>query len=136
MLLGLFAYGISLTLFVQALRHLGTARTGAYFSVAPFFGALLALPLLGDPWTATWSVAAALMAAGVWLHLTERHAHLHSHQAIEHEHLHVHDEHHRHRHDGLPADLRDRRAHSHRHVHEPLTHAHAHFPDAHHRHRH
>ncbi|MND07304.1 hypothetical protein D3C83_291930 [compost metagenome] len=38
-LLGFLGYGISLTLFIVALRHLGTARTGAYFSVAPFFGA-------------------------------------------------------------------------------------------------
>ena len=42
MLLGFGGYGLSLALFVVALRTLGTARTGAYFSVAPLFGVLVA----------------------------------------------------------------------------------------------
>jgi drug/metabolite transporter (DMT)-like permease len=41
---GLVGYGVSLTLYVLALRHLGTARTGAYFSVAPFTGRPVAVP--------------------------------------------------------------------------------------------
>lgn len=49
MLLGFASYGVSLVLFVRGLRFLGTARTGAYFSVAPFFGAALAVLLLGEP---------------------------------------------------------------------------------------
>jgi len=130
--LGLLAYGISLALFVVALRHLGTARTGAYFSIAPFFGALLALAL-GDPLTPQLLLAAALMGLGLWLHLSERHEHEHVHEALEHEHEHVHDEHHQHAHDEPVAPGT---RHRHRHRHEPLTHAHPHFPDAHHRHRH
>ena len=130
--LGFFAYGISLTLFVVALRYLGTARTGAYFSVAPFFGAALAVAWLGEPVTPGLLLAGALMAAGVWLHLTERHDHAHAHHAEEHDHEHEHDEHHQHEHaEGTVAGR-----HSHPHRHEPLTHAHAHFPDAHHRHGH
>jgi hypothetical protein len=35
-LLGLLSYGVSLTLFGLALRYIGTARTGAYFSTAPY----------------------------------------------------------------------------------------------------
>jgi drug/metabolite transporter (DMT)-like permease len=132
LLLGLGAYGVSLTLFVVALRHLGTARTGAYFSVAPFFGAVLAVGWLGDPITPVLLVAGALMAVGVWLHLTEKHAHPHVHRAEEHDHEHEHDAHHQHEHAGSPVAGR----HSHPHRHEPLTHAHAHFPDAHHRHEH
>ncbi|MFN0182261.1 MAG: DMT family transporter [Aquabacterium sp.] len=132
MLLGLAAYGISLTLFVVALRHLGTARTGAYFSVAPFFGAALAVAWLGEPVTPGLLLAGALMAIGVWLHLTEEHVHAHTHDAEEHEHEHEHDAHHQHEHAGALVAGR----HSHRHRHEPLTHTHAHFPDAHHRHRH
>src|SRR4051812_8754223 len=46
---GLVGYGFSLVLFVLALRHLGTARTGAYFSTAPFVGAVLAIAMFGDP---------------------------------------------------------------------------------------
>lgn len=132
LLLGLGAYGISLTLFVVALRHLGTARTGAYFSVAPFFGALLAVVWLGEPVTPALAAAGALMAVGVWLHLTEQHDHPHAHQALEHDHEHVHDVHHQHEHAEVPAAGR----HSHPHRHEPLTHAHAHYPDEHHQHSH
>jgi drug/metabolite transporter (DMT)-like permease len=133
-LLGLASYGASLVLFVLALRQLGTARTGAYFSVAPFFGALLAVVVLGEP--VSWQLAAAalLMAAGVWLHLRERHDHAHAHEALAHAHEHVHgDGHHDHAHvPPVPAGTR----HSHPHLHEPLVHAHPHYPDAHHRHRH
>jgi drug/metabolite transporter (DMT)-like permease len=132
LLLGLGAYGISLTLFVVALRHLGTARTGAYFSVAPFFGATLAVVWLGEPVTPGLLVAGGLMATGVWLHLTEAHAHAHTHDAEEHDHAHEHDLHHQHAHAEGPVAGR----HAHRHRHAPLTHTHAHFPDAHHRHRH
>lgn len=132
-LVGFLSYGVSLVLFVVALRHLGTARTGAYFSTAPFAGALLALPLLGEPLTAQLAAAGALMAAGVWLHATEWHAHEHAHESIEHSHEHTHDEHHQHEHpDHVPAGTR----HTHLHRHDPLTHTHPHFPDAHHRHRH
>jgi len=130
--LGFFAYGISLTLFVLALRHLGTARTGAYFSVAPFFGAVLAVTLLGETVTPGLLVAGALMALGVWLHLSERHEHPHRHDAMEHEHEHEHDVHHDHHATGEVQPVR----HTHRHRHVPLTHTHAHFPDEHHRHSH
>lgn len=136
MLLGLLSYGVSLVLFVHGLRALGTARTGAYFSVAPFFGALLAVLLLGEPADLRLLLAAALMALGVWLHLTEHHAHPHAHEPMDHVHEHVHgagDEHHDHRHEPpVPPGTR----HSHPHHHAPLVHSHPHFPDAHHRHRH
>ncbi len=130
---GFIAYGVSLTLFVVGLRHLGTARAGAYFSVAPFFGAALAVALLAEPITPRLLLAAATMGLGVWLHLTERHQHAHAHAPQNHEHLHVHDEHHRHAHAaGVVAD----EPHRHVHRHEPLAHSHAHYPDAHHRHDH
>ncbi len=130
---GLFSYGISLTLFVLALRHLGTARTGAYFSTAPFVGAALSFLLLADAPTWSFWIAAALMAFGVWLHLSEHHEHKHTHLAISHNHLHAHDEHHQHAH--LPNDPADE-PHSHLHRHEPLPHAHPHVPDIHHQHQH
>jgi drug/metabolite transporter (DMT)-like permease len=135
-LLGLFSYGLSLVLFVLGLRSLGTARTGAYFSVAPFFGAALAVAALGEPLTWQLATAAVLMAAGVWLHLTERHEHVHTHEPLEHTHDHVHgrgDEHHDHVHEP-PVAPGTRHTHPHRH--EGLVHAHPHYPDAHHRHDH
>ncbi len=131
--LGLLGYGVSLVLFIVALRALGAARTGAYFAVAPFFGAALALALLGErPATPFW-IAAALMALGLWLHLTERHEHEHVHETLEHAHPHVHDEHHQHPHD-FAWDGREPHVHPHRH--DRLVHAHPHYPDLHHRHTH
>ena len=126
---GFLANGVSLALFVVGLRHLGTARTGAYFSVAPFFGALLAL-LMGEPVTSPLLLAGALMALGTWLHLTEDHEHEHAHDAVRHDHEHTHDEHHQHEHD-FPVAKGTK--HHHSHWHQPLIHKHPHFPDSHHR---
>ena len=134
MLVGLVAYGISLALFVVALRHLGTARTGAYFSVAPFFGAMLALAM-GDVITLPLLIAGLLMAIGVWLHLSENHTHLHQHEPMEHEHEHTHDEHHQHEHEH-DEPVTPGTKHRHRHRHEVLPHSHPHFPDSHHTHDH
>jgi drug/metabolite transporter (DMT)-like permease len=136
LVLGFLSYGASLTLFVLALRHLGTARTGAYFSIAPFFGTALAIVLLGEPVSLRLLGAGLLMGLGVWLHLTERHEHSHVHAALEHAHEHTHDgadPHHDHAHDEIVAPGT---RHSHPHHHSPTRHAHAHFPDAHHQHRH
>jgi drug/metabolite transporter (DMT)-like permease len=132
-IVGFFGYGVSLVLFVLALRHLGTARTGAYFSMAPFIGAALAVALFGEPINYQLVGAAILMAIGLYLHLSERHEHAHAHEAMEHEHKHVHDAHHQHAHgpDDEPGE-----PHSHEHRHAPLAHRHPHYPDLHHRHSH
>ncbi|WP_080400084.1 DMT family transporter, partial [Burkholderia pseudomallei] len=133
MLTGFAGYGVSLVLFVVALRNLGTARTGAYFSVAPLFGVGLSLALWPEwPPLSFWA-AAALMALGIWLHLRERHEHPHTHEALEHSHRHRHDTHHQHAHD---FDWDGTEPHTHAHRHTPITHTHAHFPDIHHRHSH
>ena len=132
-LVGLLGYGISLVLFIVALRELGTARTGAYFSVAPFFGAAIGLVLLGEQADAAFWGAAALMAIGVWLHISERHEHEHEHDPLTHSHEHVHDEHHQHAH---PPGMDPRQPHVHVHEHGRLRHRHPHYPDLHHRHRH
>jgi drug/metabolite transporter (DMT)-like permease len=130
---GFFGYGISLVLFVLGLRHLGAARTGAYFSTAPFIGAALALPLFGETPTLALTSAALLMGIGVYLHLAEAHDHEHLHEPLEHEHRHVHDVHHQH--DHAPADLAGE-PHSHWHRHPLVLHKHPHYPDLHHRHEH
>jgi len=133
MVVGLLGYGISLVMFVLALRGLGTARTGAYFSTAPFAGAALSLILLGEDTGAGFWLASGLMALGVWLHLAERHEHEHLHEEFDHAHRHVHDEHHRHSHD-FPWDGQE--LHEHRHRHTRTIHSHPHYPDIHHRHGH
>jgi drug/metabolite transporter (DMT)-like permease len=132
-LVGFFGYGLSLVLFVLALRHLGAARTGAYFSTAPFLGATLALALFREPVTVQLIAAAVLMAIGVYLHLSENHEHEHLHEALEHEHRHRHDAHHQHAHG--PGDPSGE-PHAHPHSHAPMRHSHPHYPDLHHRHGH
>lgn len=134
--LGFLSYGVSLVLFVLALRNLGTARTGAYFSTAPFVGAVLSLAVFRERPTLLLLFAAGLMAFGVWLHLTERHQHEHQHEAMEHDHGHVHDEHHQHVHVLSDPPVTDPTPHTHRHWHEPVAHTHPHYPDIHHRHEH
>jgi drug/metabolite transporter (DMT)-like permease len=133
MALGFVSYGLGLVLFIVALRHLGTARTGAYYGTAPFLGAVVSVILLGTPLTVILVIAGVLMAVGAWLHLSERHGHSHVHEEMDHAHRHVHDEHHQHLHQ--PGDPPGE-PHSHPHRHEPLRHAHAHWPDLHHQHRH
>ena len=133
MAIGLASYGVSLTLFVLALRGLGTARTGAYFSIAPFAGAVIAFALLGEALTVQLAIGGVLMAAGVWLHLTEHHEHRHTHAPAVHTHEHEHDAHHRHEHG--PDDPAGKR-HTHEHEHARMAHSHAHYPDSHHRHEH
>ncbi len=131
MALGFVSYGLGLVLFILALRHLGTARTGAYYGTAPFIGALTAAIFLGTPLTAIILMAGGLMALGAWLHLAERHEHEHSHGEMEHEHRHVHDAHHNHDHEGEVVE-----PDSHWHRHKPMPHKHPHYPDLHHRHTH
>ncbi len=130
---GFLGYGVSLALFVLALRHLGTARTAAYFSTAPFLGSIVAVVALGEPLTVQLAAAGSLMALGVWLHLTEHHEHEHVHERLAHSHPHEHDEHHQHRHSSLdpPGE-----PHTHLHEHGLMRHSHAHLPDMHHTHRH
>ena len=152
MTVGFLCYGVSLTLFVLALRHLGASRTGAYFSVAPFVGSAISVVFFAEPVGWPLGLAVVLMGLGVWLHLTENHQHLHTHVALVHTHEHNHahnhahthahsqsndDEHHDHVyvHAGVDAPAKPG-AHSHQHRHERLQHSHAHFPDIHHRHQH
>lgn len=130
---GFVGYGLSLVLFVTALRHLGTARTSAYFSTAPFLGAIAAIIALSEPVTVQLLAAGALMGVGVWLHLTERHEHEHIHEPMAHSHPHAHDKHHQHEHSGSepPGE-----PHTHFHEHGRIKHTHPHVPDMHHVHRH
>lgn len=132
MVVGFFAYGLSLVLFIVGMRHIGTARAGAYFSIAPFMGALIAIAM-GEQLTWALVIAGALMAFGVWLHLTERHEHVHTHAAVTHDHWHTHDAHHQHEH-SYPVAAGT--GHRHEHTHEEVVHSHEHYPDSHHRHEH
>jgi drug/metabolite transporter (DMT)-like permease len=133
--IGFLGYGVSLVLYINGLRRLGTSRAAAYFATAPFAGALLSFIFLHDSVSPQITVASLLMGIGVWLHLTEHHEHEHTHETIEHEHVHVHDEEHAHEHVDEPKLLKGI-PHSHWHRHEAMTHTHPHYPDSQHRHPH
>jgi len=131
--LGFLGIGISLVAFITSLGHIGTARTGAIFSTAPFIGSLLSIVFLKESMTLPFGIALLLMAGGVWLHLSEDHGHEHAHEELAHSHEHIHDDHHQHAHSESDPEGE---IHSHHHVHRPMTHKHPHFPDIHHQHRH
>jgi drug/metabolite transporter (DMT)-like permease len=130
--LGAVGYGLSLQLYLRAQRIVGAARTASVFAAAPFVGVAVAVTL-GTPWPgAVAALSAALMAVGMWLHVTERHDHAHAHPALDHDHAHVHDDgHHAHLHDPMPSG-----PHAHPHHHDPLSHHHEHSEDVHHHHGH
>jgi len=130
--LGLFSYGISLVLFILAMRGLGASRAGAFFGSYPFIGAALSVALLAEPVTGRLLFAGTLMLGAFLLLALERHGHYHRHEPLEHDHGHAHDDgHHGHDHGGAPEGR-----HSHPHRHDPAGHEHPHLPDAHHRHVH
>ncbi len=133
LLVGFIGYGASLVLFVLALRGLGTARTGAYFSTAPFIGAVIAILFFRETTSVLFWISSTLMGIGVWLHLTEHHEHEHIHEPLNHDHSHIHDEHHQHTHDFL---WNGKEPHAHYHHHGMIKHSHPHYPDIHHRHDH
>ncbi len=133
LIIGSFSYGLSVVLDTFALRLVGAVREAAYFSMAPFVGALFSIMLLHEPLQWRDIIAMGVMGAGAFLLLRENHHHLHTHDALYHDHLHAHDMHHQHEHqkNDPPGE-----PHSHPHRHEQITHAHAHVPDVHHRHKH
>jgi drug/metabolite transporter (DMT)-like permease len=132
--IGAFSYGVSLILFILALREIGSSRTSTYFSAGPFFGMLFSILILKEsPGVADWG-ASALMLMGLWALYGETHEHVHTHEPITHCHRHSHDEHHQHAHEGRDAVTALQGTHEHLHTHEPLTHSHSHLPDIHHRH--
>jgi drug/metabolite transporter (DMT)-like permease len=132
LVLGFFAYGLSIFFYVTAQRELGAARTSAYYAVAPFIGVGLSFIIYNEPITLNFVVGAILMLFGTYYAAVEKHNHLHIHEAMEHEHRHNHNEgHHNHTHE----DFKDGE-HSHMHVHEKIKHAHVHNPDMHHSHIH
>ncbi len=135
MLLGFFSYGLSIVLFVLAMRNLGSARTSAYFGAAPFIGALLSFIIYKSLPGAMFIIALPLMITGAILLLKDTHEHPHKHEPVRHEHMHTHDDgHHHHPHEEIPDFMHI--SHSHMHEHAALTHTHPHTPDINHRHSH
>lgn len=133
LLLGSLSYGLSIFLFVHAMRGLGAGRTSALFGTAPLAGILLSFLIFREIPGIFFFIALLVIASGAYILLMEDHDHVHVHENIVHEHRHTHnDGHHVHEHVVESA----RQSHSHVHTHDILEHAHDHAPDIHHRHSH
>lgn len=134
MLLGSLSYGVSIVLFVHAMRGLGAARTSALFGTAPLAGMLLSFIILRENFNLMLLIAIPLMVIGAFLLINEEHQHNHIHDEVFHEHSHQHDDnHHIHEHIG---GISFSQLHSHFHTHPNMEHGHHHMPDLHHRHLH
>ena len=105
------------------MRRIDDRYTGiaAALCAAVLFGAATPLAKLLLDSVTPWLLAGALMAIGLWLHLSERHEHTHRHEEIEHDHPDA---------TAVAPDIK----HGHPHRHDAQHHSH--FPDAHHRHAH
>ena len=135
LILGAICYGLSISLIVLAMRHLGSTRTYALFSVAPFIGTLFSFILFREKLLWNFWPGIALMIFGAWIMVSEKHNHSHQHLAISHTHSHIHpEEHHLHTHHA--EQTTNNGVHAHHHEHEKLLHIHPHTPDIHHRHTH
>lgn len=133
MVVGMLAYGASITLYITAAQGIGATRAQMFFASAPFIGVALSALILGESITTIQVVAAGILAISLSLLFRDQHQHPHEHEALSHEHTHSHDDgHHSHDHEDIERSER----HSHWHDHEPVEHSHPHWPDLHHRHSH
>jgi drug/metabolite transporter (DMT)-like permease len=133
MIVGAFAYGFSITLYIKSAQYLGATRSQMIFSSAPFFGLALAAPLLGEKIAPAQVIAAGILIVSLVLLFRDQHAHTHRHKPSRHQHDHNHaDIHHGHDHSGTHPNA----SHNHDHQHPPMVHSHPHWPDIHHRHKH
>ncbi len=106
MLLGFVAYGLSIFLYVRAQNVLGAAKTSAYYSVAPFVGAMLSFVFLQGQLSWVYLAALIVMIAGSVLvaadtlirHHTHQHQHTftHTHDGTTHTHTVTHSHDHNH----------------------------------------
>ena len=134
MLLGCMGYGLSIVLFVYAMRGLGAARTSALFGTAPLAGVVVSSLLFRETYGISFTIAVPLMLIGTMLLAREAHSHNHVHEKAVHEHRHRHDDiHHVHIH---TQEEFQAQSHSHLHSHDHLEHEHSHLPDIQHRHAH
>jgi drug/metabolite transporter (DMT)-like permease len=133
LLLGFLSYGLSIFLFVHAMRGLGAGRTSTLFGTAPLAGILLSIIIYRENPGIFFLFALLIMASGAYILIKEDHSHEHLHAEFVHDHRHAHlDGHHVHEHAASSAN----QAHSHVHTHGSVKHTHDHAPDLHHRHSH
>lgn len=135
LLLGAFAYGFSISLYISAAQNLGATRSQMIFASAPFFGVALSALVLGESISRLQMTAALILAASLVTLFLDRHNHVHAHSPLQHKHWHNHeDAHHTHGHPDPAPGEQSSPIHGHWHHHPKISHAHPHWPDIHHRH--
>lgn len=77
MLLGFFAYGLSIFLYVKAQNILGAAKTSAFYAINPFIGALMSFIVLHEKLTGLYLAASVLMVFGTCVVVVDTLAHKH-----------------------------------------------------------
>jgi drug/metabolite transporter (DMT)-like permease len=61
LILGFFSYGLSITTYIYAQRHLGASKTSAFYAVNPFIGTLLSLIIFKDMPNFNFVIALVIM---------------------------------------------------------------------------
>ena len=120
LLLGFVAYGLSINFYIKTQKHLGAAKTSAYYSIAPFLGVVFGM-LLGERPGVEFYVGLVMMLAATGLMMKDTIALQHTHQ---HTHVHIHE----HRHGDRIHSHEHTHVHTHTHIHgqDESTHDHAH----------
>jgi drug/metabolite transporter (DMT)-like permease len=72
LLLGFFAFGLSIFFYVSAQRHLGASKTSAFYPVAPFVGVLLSFFLFAEPITYSFIIALLIMIVGTYFAINDK----------------------------------------------------------------
>jgi len=67
LLLGFVAYGLSINFYIMAQKHIGAAKTSAFYSVAPFLGVAFSMIFVGETPSLQFYIAFAVMVAATAL---------------------------------------------------------------------
>lgn len=120
LVLGFVAYGLSIHFYIMAQKHLGAAKTSAYYSIAPFLGVAFSVALLGERPGVQFFAACLIMITATILMIKDSIALQHTH---EHEHIHTHEHTHKHTHTHVHEG--EENMHTHQHS-EMMEHEHVH----------
>lgn len=110
LVLGFFAYGLSIYFYILAQKDLGAAKTSAYYSVAPFLGVILCMVINGERPAVQFYIAFLIMVFATVLMIKDS-------IELQHTHNHVHHHSHEHSHGDLVHTHEHSHSHSHLHIH-------------------
>lgn len=65
LVLGFFAFGLSILMYVIAQRYLGAAKTSAYYAISPFLSVIISIIFLREKITIQFIIALILMVVGI-----------------------------------------------------------------------